>query len=132
MTIYHLAGGTGFIGIAPLADLFTGPYPQIPGRSYGQTLEMHWKGLGTSQHMRIRFNWGYSSVSFFVRFAQTPNLWIRFLDINNSIIHQYTLPPNFDAQPVSYSHPSIDIWGIEVQTSQMDLISFDYFQMAYR
>ncbi|CAI8907012.1 hypothetical protein [Pseudomonas sp. IT-P294] len=131
MTIYYL-GGTGFIGIAPLADLFTGPYPQIPGRSYGQTLEMHWKGLGTSQHMRIRFNWGYSSVSFFVRFAQTPNLWIRFLDINNSIIHQYTLPPNFDAQSVSYSHPSIDIWGIEVQTSQMDLISFDCFQMTYR
>ncbi|WP_285434577.1 hypothetical protein [Pseudomonas sp. fls2-241-R2A-110] len=131
MTIYYL-GGTGFIGIAPLADLFTGPYPQIPGRSYGQTLEMHWKGLGTSQHMRIRFNWGYSSVSFFVRFAQTPNLWIRFLDINNNIIHQYTLPLNFDAQLVSYSHPSIDIWGVEVQTSQMDLISIDYFQMAYR
>lgn len=131
MTIYYL-GGTGFIGIAPLADLFTGPYPQIPGRSYGQTLEMHWKGLGTSQHMRIRFNWGYSSVSFFVRFAQTHNLWIRFLDINNNIIHQYTLPLNFDAQLVSYSHPSIDIWGVEVQTSQMDLISIDYFQMAYR
>ena len=131
MTIYYL-GGSGFIGIAPLADLFTGPYPQIPGRSYGQTLEMHWKGLGTSQHMRIRFNWGYSSVSFFVRFAQTPNLWIRFLDINNNIIHQYTLPLNFDAQLVSYSHPSIDIWGVEVQTSQMDLISIDYFQMAYR
>lgn len=82
--------------------------------------------------MRIRFNWGYSSVSFFVRFAQTPNLWIRFLDINNNIIHQYTLPLNFDAQLVSYSHPSIDIWGVEVQTSQMDLISIDYFQMAYR
>jgi hypothetical protein len=131
MTIYYL-GGTGFIGIAPLADLFTGPYPQIPGRSYGQTLEMHWKGLGTSQHMRIRFNWGYSSVSFFVRFAQTHNLWIRFLDINNNIIHQYTLPLNFDAQLVSYSHPSTDIWGVEVQTSQMDLISIDYFQMAYR
>jgi hypothetical protein len=131
MTIYHL-GGTGFIGIAPLADLFTGPYPQIPGKSYGQTLEMHWKGLGTSQHMRIRFNWGYSSVSFFVRFAQTRNLWIRFLDINNNTIHQHTLPLNFDAQLVSYSHPSIDIWGVEVQTSEMDLVSIDYFNMTYR
>ncbi|WP_181150613.1 hypothetical protein [Pseudomonas frederiksbergensis] len=129
MTITFPAGN-GYLGITPLANVVTGPYPQLPGQCYGQILEMHWQASGTAQHMRIRFNWGYSYVSFWCRFAQHNNISVYFLDkAGNTLNHMY-LPNNFNAQFVTYSTPYNNyIWGIEITTPIMDLIAFDYFIM---
>jgi hypothetical protein len=129
MTITFPAGN-GYLGITSLANVITGPYPQLPGYCYGQILEMHWQASGTAQHMRIRFNWGYSYVSFWCRFAQFNDLSVLFLDkAGNSLNHMY-LANNFGVQPVTYSTPPHNyIWGIEIRTPRMDLIALDYFEM---
>ncbi|MCP1444038.1 hypothetical protein J3D54_003170 [Pseudomonas sp. GGS8] len=129
MTITFPAGN-GYLGITSLANVITGPYPQLPGYCYGQILEMHWQASGTAQHMHIRFNWGFSYVSFWCRFAQFNDISVLFLDKSGNSLNHIYLANNFGVQPVTYSTPSHNyIWGIEIRTPRMDLIACDCFIM---
>ncbi|QZP29816.1 hypothetical protein [Pseudomonas sp. DR48] len=129
MTITFRAGN-GYMGITPLANVITGPYPQIPDQCYRQVLEMHWQASGTTQHMHIQFNWSYSFVSFYCRFAQFNNLSVIYRDEQGNLLHHMNLPNNFNPQLITYSTAGHNyIWSIEIITPVMDLIVFDYFKM---
>lgn len=130
MTITFPAGN-GYLGITPLANVITGPYPQLPGQSYGQVLEMHWQASGTAQHMHIQFNWNYSYVSFWCRFAQFNDLSVYFFDEAGKTLHHLYLANNFNPQLVTYSTPGHNfIRSIEIRTPRMDLIVCDCFKFA--
>ncbi|AWM90910.1 hypothetical protein DJ564_08785 [Pseudomonas sp. 31-12] len=130
MTITFPAGN-GYLGITPLANVITGPYPQLPDYSYGQVLEMHWQASGTAQHMHIQFNWNYSYVSFQCRFAQFNDLSVYFFDEAGKTLHHMYLANNFNPQLVTYSTPGHNyIRSIEIRTPRMDLIVCDYFKFA--
>lgn len=131
MTITFLAGN-GYMGITSLANVITGPYPQLPDYCYGQVLEMHWQASGTAQHMHIQFNWNYSYVSFWCRFAQFNDLSVYFFDEAGKTLHHMYLANNFNPQLVTYSTPGHNyIRSIEIRTPRMDLMVFDYFKFEY-
>lgn len=128
--IISFPAGSGYLGITSLANVITGPYPQIPGQSYGQVLEMHWQASGTAQHMHIQFHWNYSFVSFWCRFAQFNDLWVFYRDERGNLLHSMPLPNNFNPQPITYSTLQNRIRSIEIVTPRMDLITLDDFKMS--
>jgi hypothetical protein len=128
MTISFL-DGYGQMGIAPLFSMITGPYAPVAGQSSGQVLEMHTRYKGSFQHMRIRFNAGYYRVSFWARFTNFADIPVTYLDKSNQKLHESFLPDVFAPQLVDYSSTQNDIWGIEIKTPRLAVISFDHFTM---
>jgi hypothetical protein len=121
--------GDGQMGITPLSRVITGPYNPIAGQSSGNVLEMHTKNTGRSQRMRIDFYSSYSSVSFWARFTQYNNISVSFFNKANEPLHHLNLVKVFTPQLVTYSSSENNIRSIEINTPQLDLITFDFFSM---
>lgn len=134
MTI-AFSGGSGSLGITALSSIkptHGGPFSAIANRSSGQILEMHVDASGTSQDMRINFNWGYSAVSCYCRFAQFSDISVYFYNqTNQQIQHKYLLN-QAAPQLVSCTSSENNIWSMRIVTKRMDLIAFDFFTMQRR
>ncbi|MHC8349468.1 hypothetical protein ACYZT7_08845 [Pseudomonas sp. RT4P38] len=121
--------GNGQMGITPLSSVITGPFAPIAGQSAGQLLEMHTNATGTSQRMRIEFNWSYSSVSFWCRFVQHDDISVSFFNKENDRLDHKFLANNFEPQLVTLFSSENNIRSIEIKTPRPDLITFDFFSM---
>ncbi|PAW54863.1 hypothetical protein CKQ80_05970 [Pseudomonas moraviensis] len=134
MTI-AFSGGSGSLGITALSSIkptHGGPFSAIANRSSGQILEMHVDASGTSQDMRINFNWSYSAVSCYCRFAQFSDISVYFYNqTNQQIQHEYLLN-QAEPQLVSCTSSENNIWSMRIVTKRMDLIAFDFFTMQRR
>ncbi|EZP32770.1 hypothetical protein [Pseudomonas sp. RIT288] len=131
MTISFLTG-TGYMGITALSSIGPisgGPFYPIANQSSGQILEMHISGSGKTQIMHIQFNWGYSRVRCYCRFAQFSNIPVAFFDSNKKLIERKYLSDTAPPQLVEGNSHENNIWSMTVTTPQMDLIAFDYFSM---
>ncbi|MBB3240399.1 hypothetical protein FHW68_001906 [Pseudomonas sp. Tn43] len=131
MKIYFLSG-SGYLGITSLSSISEahgGPFSAIPNQSAGQILEMHVNASGTSQTMRIRFNWGYSNVSCYWRFVQFNDILVSFLNEQNQQLHTTYLLDKAEPQLVSYGTAENSIWGMEIKTPRMDLIAMDHVRL---
>ncbi|WP_166222543.1 hypothetical protein [Pseudomonas atagonensis] len=132
MTIRFLEkdGNLGITALSSIAPVHGGPFPEIPGASSGQILQMHVNATGRSQNMLIEFNWGYSYVQCYCRFVQFGNIIVNFLDKDKKKINPDQYLKNYPyEQLVAFKAPGNYIWYMQIITYQMDLIAFDHFTM---